>query len=134
MTYLADIGGYLAAANLVTENLVVGTNLHYQTTPDDPATCVILYETAGRAPEHLFGPGPPAYEYRGMQVVTRAATHPTAVALAREVWTALLGIVNQTVGGARYLRCDALQSPFPLDRDDKKRLRVICNYMFTVET
>ena len=38
MTFLPDIGAYLAAANLVTETLVVGTNLHYQTTPDDPAT------------------------------------------------------------------------------------------------
>ena len=69
-----------------------------------------------------------------MQVVTRAATHLTAEAVAREVWFALQGILNETVGADRYLRCDALQSPFPLDRDDKKRLRVICNYMFTVET
>ena len=131
MSLLTEVSGYLVA-NVTAQDLVLGNNLFLNSKPDTPDIAVVLYETAAERPTDLYGTGAPAYEHRGMQVIARASAHAVAETLARDVWATLLLIVNETIGSTRYLRGEALQSPFPLQRDLKHRMEFACNYVFTV--
>lgn len=121
MAVLADLGTFLDGATIATADLTIGTNLFLGRLPEDPDTCVALYETPGRAPDDQFGTAAPAIEMPGIQVRIRAASYSTAQALAVDVWKALLDITNESLSGTRYLRFSVFQSPFSMDRDDRDR-------------
>jgi hypothetical protein len=132
VTFLSDVADHLAAAGIATETLVKGTNLFLNSKPDSPEIAVVLYETAQQRPTHTFGTGAPAFEFRGIQVVARAASHTVAESLARDIFDVLNLVVNETVGSTVVLRCEAQQSPFPLQRDSQHRMEFVCNYVFSV--
>ncbi len=134
MSYLDDIGTYLAAATISAADLTLGTNLFLGRRPDTPDTCVAIYETGGTAPEMQFGTSTlPGIETRGLQVITRALGYSTAEALCTDVWGALCLVDNETLSGTRYLLADPVQSPFALERDSQNRMLHVVNFLVSRE-
>ena len=72
MALLTDVSTYLAST-VTDATLVVGTNLFLGRLPEDPDTCVAIYETMGQSPDNTFGGSTvPVFENPRIQVVTRA--------------------------------------------------------------
>ena len=129
MAFLDDMGAYLAAASIPAQDLTLGTNLFLGRRPDDPASCVAIYETGGRAPELTLGTSTlPAVETRGLQVIARAAAYADSEAICTDVFEALCLIDNETISGTRYLLATPQQSPFALDRDSQDRMLHVVNF------
>jgi hypothetical protein len=129
MSFLSDVGTYLAAATISTQDLTLGTNLFLGRLPESPDTCVALIQTSGTAPIDTFGTSSPPLESQGLQTIVRAESYATAEALAVDVMKSLSSIENQTLTSTLYLKVEAQQSPFSLDRDDQERQVMSCNYM-----
>ena len=128
MSMLTDVGTYLAAASISTQDLTLGTNLFLGRLPDAPDTCVGLIQTGGTAPTDTFGASYPPLETQGLQTLVRAASYATAEALAVDIFKSLQSVENETLTSTLYLKIEGNQSPFPLERDGQERLVVSCNY------
>ena len=133
MTMLSDIGTKLAAATISTQDLTLGTNLFLGRLPESPDTCVAIYQTTGIAPMDQLGSAAPNLEQPPLQVRCRATSYSTGEALANDVWGVLVLILNETLTSTRYLRVEALQSPFPLERDTQDRIIFVANYRIIKE-
>ncbi len=131
MSMLTDIGAYLNDASIPTQDLTLGTNLILGRLPDSPDTCVALIQTSGVAPTDTFGSSFPPLETQGLQTLVRASAYATAEALAVDVFKSLTAVDNQTLTSTLYLKVEALQSPFALERDTQERLIMSCNYNIT---
>ena len=131
MSMLTDIGAYLNDASISTQDLTLGTNLILGRLPDSPDTCVALIQTSGVAPTDTFGSSFPPLETQGLQTLVRASAYATAEALAVDVFKSLTAVDNQTLTSTLYLKVEALQSPFALERDTQERLIMSCNYNIT---
>jgi hypothetical protein len=132
MALLDDLGTYLATE---VASLTLGTNLFLGRLPDDPDTCVAVYEYSGDDPVNVMGgPGLPPVEQPRVQVAVRAAGYATAHTLAVECWTALEQVLNETLTSTRYHRVAAIQSPFPMRRDDQDRVVFAQNYRVIKDT
>ena len=129
MSVLTDIGTYLNAASISTQDLTLGTNLFLGRLPETPDTCVGVIQTAGVAPTDTFGTSFPPLETQGLQTLVRATTYATAEALAVDVMKSLASVDNQTLTSTLYLKIEAQQSPFALERDEQERVIFSCNYM-----
>jgi len=129
MSMLTDVGTYLAAASISTQDLTLGTNLFLGRIPESPDTCVALIQTSGVAPTNTFGTSYPPLENQGLQTITRAASYATAEALAVDVMKSLASVENATLTSTLYLKIEAQQSPFALQRDDQERLLMSCNFL-----
>ncbi len=128
MAFLPDVGTYLAATVSHT-SLTLGTNLFLGRLPDEPDTCVALFETSGLVPiEAMGGSTLPAYIQPRCQTLVRAADYATAAALAEDVFKKLTLVDNEALSGTRYLRIAGIQAPFYLERDGQERVVFACNY------
>ena len=128
MPLLSDVSTYLAA-NVTDTSLVVGTNLFLGRLPEDPDTCVAIYEYSGEAPTNTFGTSTlPVMENPRIQVVARASAYSDASDLAVDVWKQLQKVDNETLSSTRYQRIDSVQSPFALNRDERERMVMVCNF------
>lgn len=129
MSTLMDLSTYLE--NEV-GTLTLGTNLFIGRMPDTPDVCVALYEYGGSGPTEVMGAQATAVlENPRLQVATRAASYAAAETLARSVWTALSGVLDQTLTSTRYNVVSAIQSPFPLERDSSDRVVFVQNFDVT---
>jgi len=132
MAALDDIGTYLT---LQVGSLTLGTNLFLSRLPDTPDTCVALYEYGGETPvSTMGGDAMPPIEQPRIQINVRSAGYATAHDLAYTCWTALEGILNETLTATRYHRVAAIQSPFPLERDSADRVIFAQNFRVQRET
>jgi|TARA_R100001460_G_scaffold20265_1_gene42040 hypothetical protein len=131
MSVLTDIGTYLNDASISTQDLTLGTNLFLGRLPETPDTCVGVIQTAGVAPTDTFGTSFPPLETQGLQTLVRATTYATAEALAVDVMKSLASVDNQTLTSTLYLKIEAQQSPFALERDNQERLVMSCNFLVT---
>ena len=131
MSVLTDIGTYLNAASISTQDLTLGTNLFLGRLPETPDTCVGVIQTAGVAPTDTFGTSFPPLETQGLQTLVRATTYATEEALAVDVMKSLASVDNQTLTSTLYLKIEAQQSPFALERDNQERLVMSCNFLVT---
>ena len=131
MSVLTDIGRYLNDASISTQDLTLGTNLFLGRLPETPDTCVGVIQTAGVAPTDTFGTSFPPLETHGLQTLVRATTYATAEALAVDVMKSLASVDNQTLTSTLYLKIEAQQSPFALERDYQERLVMSCNLLVT---
>ena len=129
MSMLTDVGTYLAAASISTQDLTLGTNLFLGRLPDSPDTCVGLVQTAGVAPTDTFGTSFPPVETQGLQVLSRAGAYVTAEAWGVDIFKSLTAVDNQTLTSTLYLKIEATQSPFALERDTQERVVIACNYL-----
>lgn len=128
MALLDDIGAHLASE---VGSLTLGTNLFLSRLPDDPDTCVGVFEYGGDSPiETMNGTAVPIVEQPRVQIVTRASGYSSARTLSISIWTALESLVNDSslASGDTYLRFAAIQSPFPLERDSADRVLIAQNF------
>ena len=126
MALLDEIGTYLAAQ---VGSLTLGTNLFLGRLPDDPDTCVVVYEYGGEAPVNTMGSDAMPYvEQPRIQVLTRASGYSSARTLALQCWTAVEAVLNESLSGTLYHRVAANQSPFPLERDSQDRVLFAQNF------
>ena len=128
MSLLSDVGTYLNAASISTQDLTLGTNLFLGRLPDSPDTCVGLIQTGGLAPTDTYGTSFPPLETQGLQTLVRAASYATGEALAVDVFKSLLSVENETLTSTLYLKIEANQSPFALERDEQERVVMSCNF------
>jgi hypothetical protein len=128
MSMLTDVGTYLAAATISTQDLTLGTNLFLGRLPDAPDTCVGLIQTGGTAPTDVFGTSYPPLETQGLQTLVRAASYATGEALAVDVFKSLSSVENATLTSTLYLKIEPNQSPFALERDGQERVVLSCNF------
>jgi len=126
MALLDELGTYLEAQ---VASLTLGTNLFLGRLPDDPDTCVVLYEYGGDVPVNTMGSDAmPPVERPRIQIMTRAAGYSSARTLSLECWTAIEAILNESLSGTLYHRISANQSPFPLERDSQDRVLFAQNF------
>ena len=91
--------------------------------PDQPDSCIALFEYAGSPPD-LHWPG----EYPGLQVRVRDASYPDGRARIEEVIRVLHGLHEQALGGVRYLLIKARHSPEVLKRDASDLVEFFVNF------
>lgn len=128
MAVLDELGTYLAA-NVSAVTLTLGTNLFLGRMPDDPDTCVAVYQTTGQAPTDVYGAdSSPPLENVGLMVHTRAASYSTCESLAVDVMKTASKVINESLSGVRWLKVVPNQSPFALVRDDRDRMLFSCNF------
>ncbi len=109
------------------------TNLTLGFMPESPNTVTTLYESAGLFPLHFFSTstGTREYEQPALQSISRSTSYQTARTVAEDVFTILDNVAGTnlpTATGPLYVRIDAVQSPFQIDRDDNDRFRVGVNF------
>ena len=116
---LTEIGAYLATQNVGT----VGTDIFLGQMPDQPDSCIVLFEYAGSPPDlHWNG------EYPGLQVRVRNKSYAAGRAKIKEVVTELHGVHELTLNGTRYLLIKARGSPEVLKRDNNNRVELFVNF------
>lgn len=123
---LDEIGNFLQTNGIGTVN----TNIFLSEMPDQPDSCVALYEYQGFPPGFVFGKTIPIYEEPKFQVVVRDVSYAAARLKANNIYKLLVGMGDQVLSGTRYLGIQALESPFadPGGRDAANRAKVLCNY------
>lgn len=120
---LDDLGAYIDASTALT----LGTDLFLSVMPETPDACTAVIETVSPAPVDTFGASAiPTIEMPRAQVLTRHARPDIAKTTSRTVWAALGAIPEGVLGGGdkRWLRCELLQSPFLVGRDENDRTLV----------
>ena len=127
---LNDTATYLAANST---RLTEPANLTKSFMPEAPSTVTTLYESAGLFPLHFFSTstGTREYEQPALQAISRSTSYETARAIAEDVFTILDNVAGSnlpTATGPLYVRIDAVQSPFFIDRDQNDRFRVGVNF------
>ncbi len=129
MSMLEEVATYLAnqgVANFASIIGSVGINIFLGQMPDGPDQCIALIEYPGAAPEYELNTYP-AWENPKMQVTCRDTTYAAARDKALDVWSTLVGVTNQSLGGTRYLAITPIQSPFLLQRDALARVEFAFN-------
>lgn len=117
----------------------IGTNLFKSFMPDSPATAITVYETGGTLPQQTLGSTNCAWEMPRVQIVCRSTDYQIARNKAEDIFGTMNGVVNQILkpstgaAGCRYIRIEAVQSPFSLGQDANARLQVVCNYQVMKE-
>jgi hypothetical protein len=128
MGVLDDVGTFMAA-NVSDTTLTLGTNLFLGRMPDTPDTCVAIYETAGNAPDDVFGAdSAPPIENAGLMCHTRAIAYSDCQSLAVDIMKTLSKVINETLTSTAYYKIEAEQSPFALERDEQERMVFSCNF------
>lgn len=125
---LEEIGAYLQANG----EGVVNTTLFFSGLPDSPDLAASFWEYGGEAPAHVKDQAGAVYEIPRFQVITRAKNYSQARAWAERIYRLLDGF-SGGIEGVHYASIRALQSPFFLDRDEKNRPRIVCNYQVRKE-
>ena len=128
MGVLDDVGTFMAA-NVTDVTLTLGTNLFLGRLPDDPDTCVAIYETAGTNPTDVFGANSaPPIEHAGVMCHTRATSYSSCQSLAVDIMKTLSKVINETLTSTYYYKVEVEQSPFALERDEQERMVFSCNF------
>lgn len=122
---LDDIGGYLATHSVGT----VGTSIFLGDMPETPDSLVALFEYAGDPPDDTHDGK--HYENPGLQVRVRSTSYAAARAKIAAVEDLLHTLANQSFGGTNYVFIRAVQSPFSLGRDQRKRVELVENFIVT---
>lgn len=126
MATIDEIGTYLAAE---VGSLTLGTSLFLGRMPEDPDTCAAIYEYGGESPMSVMGGSAmPPLEQPRIQIASRATGYSSARTLALDAWSALELIMDEDLSGVRFHRVQAIQSPFPLERDSKDRVIFAQNF------
>lgn len=121
---LDEVAVYLASAL----SLTVGEIIFKGSAPESPNACITLYEYGGFSPQHTFGTD---------HIITRP--HFQAVCRgepndyegprtqAKAVYTAM-HFGRSTLSTVAYFRAEAIDEPFPLERDANGRWLIAINF------
>lgn len=124
MALLDELGTFLASAM----SLTVGTSLFLGSMPDAPDTCTTIYEYGGMAPEHTLGTDHIIRRPR-IQVACRGPVGDYATPrTAADTAYSAMHMGTATLSGTAYYRVEAIDEPFPLERDANDRWIIVCNY------
>lgn len=131
MATLDDLLTYLAAEGVGTE----GTDLFYGMMGPNPDACVVLFETGGLAPERALGATAVRIERVGIMIHARGSEddYNGPRAKIQAAWDAMVDIETQTLTSTFYERCDAIQSPFVVDKDINDRYLFSANFIVEKE-
>lgn len=115
-----------------------GTDMFAGVLPPNPVECCALVEYGGEPPMRNQTDGAAHSSAQGgerprFQLLLRSADYETGRNLIQQMWSALDGIVNVTIGGIFYQRVASIQSPFLLERDDNDRWIFAVNFAATKE-
>lgn len=125
---LDDVADYLSSGGIGT----VGTDIFKGYMPDTPDGAVAVYETGGLGTVHAMNPsaGQAVLEQPRVQVVCRAAAgdYETARAKAHDVFLLMDGLPAREINATQYHWGQAVQSPFPMGRDESNRVLIACNF------
>lgn len=118
---LEDLTGKLDADSA----LSFGTDLFasgFYDADGSPDAQVALVEYPGLEPSWTMGKGnPPTAILPRVQVAARATSYVAARALALVAYASLGNLVDEVIGGTRYIRVAALQFPFDMGPDQAGR-------------
>ena len=123
MSMLTDVHSYLSSNGQ-------GTNLYIGSLPDTPDVAVALFQFQGRPPSEVLEVSGIRQERPGLQVQVRSSPNGYADAEAR-VYAIydLLQIANATLGSVFYQEVRPFGSPFPLGRDENRRVVLAANFL-----
>ena len=131
---LDDTATYLEAnSTRLTVGSTAAGSLTKSFMPESPNTVTTLYETGGLFPLHFFSTstGTRGYEQPALQAIARSTSYQTARDTIEDVFTVLDNVAGTnlpTATGPLYVRIDAIQSPFLIDRDENDRFRLGVNF------
>lgn len=124
MSLVLDIADYIATK----EGLVLDTNLFIGYEPtDSPDSCMIVSESPGGYEKEC------GMEIRAIQILTKDIAYVTTENRARAVHEHFKNVAgfSDTITGVRF--CEVINSPFSIDRDERKRWIFSSNYLITKE-
>lgn len=119
-----DVAAMLSADSSL--NLVQGINLFIGKEPNEPNTCVVLFDTPGRPP-HL-SLGDQGYEFPSIQIRVRSADYVIGWSLIEDIKNLLHGRGGQTWNSTLYSVIYCASGPFHLDWDELNRARFVINF------
>lgn len=131
MAFLDDVSDYIVANS----SLIFGTDLFASEYPDEPDKIVTIYQFPGNQSSKIGDNRSP-----GLQVRSRAANYPAALALLDSVYDILDPIGDEfkdtapegvTINGTTYLSFISQQEAIPLGEDTKGRPELSQNYIVT---
>lgn len=127
MTLLGDIAtrlGTLSGGALSGYTVLTGFR------PDYPDKIVVIYETGGRGASLGFGVAGIQFEYPSIQVLARGEADDYAGprAVLEAVYQDLPKVQATTLNSTTYHTIIALQAPFLLERDPKRRVVLVVNF------
>jgi len=133
---LDDIGTYLVAQSVGTL-YVAGLSsssvaIYLGMMREENDRNVTLIELPGLPPTETMGDSTaPIYATHRLQVLCRhvAEDYVNALALANQVYDALVLVANETINGTYYLKVSATQTPTLLEWDDEHRAVFACTYL-----
>lgn len=131
---LDEIAYHLQTNSIGTIASTAANGIYKAFMPHAPATCTVLYEYTGQAPQQRFSSSTPAYEIPHFQIVCRSTSYATARTKAHSIFKLLNGVVSQTIKpssgatGCTYFSIEPNQSPFDMGKDENDYMRVACNY------
>jgi hypothetical protein len=111
----------------------IGTDLFSDHLPEDPDDAVIVTTSGGGPPEWVHNKAIVNTEMPHFQVAVRSASITTAKQKAHAIYDDLQVIRNSIVDGVFFQRMMPLQSPFPIERDEKNRWIWGCNFIVEKE-
>lgn len=128
---LESLADRLQSASVAT----IATDLFIGLMPNDPDTCVALYEYAGSPPMEVLVDNTATLERPSVQVMTRAGRndYPTAKTLIENVRDTLTDITDDTISGMRFLRVNQISSINALGVDENDRPRFSLSLQVVVE-
>lgn len=116
---LNDIGAHLQGQGIG----AISADIFLGLMPDQPDSCVALFEYAGSPPDlHWEG------EYPGLQVRVRNKSYGAGRAKIGQIQGLLHGLHEIVLGGTRYLLVKAKGSPEVLKRDASDRVEWFLNF------
>lgn len=114
-----------------------GTALFAGMMLDKPDAAVCVYETGGTMPYRAMrgAPGLTVAERPRIQVVARGAVldYKTPRLKLNDIFKLLDGLGDRSINGTRYLWVAAVQSPFPMGKDENSRPLIAVNFEIVKE-
>lgn len=135
---LDEVLAYLIAQGLGTSKVTTGSYLMVKNKmPPRPDEVGCVYETGGNPSELKFGSATILHELPVIQVVFRGGSedYDSPREKSKTAFEKMVAIGTQTAmsGSIIYLLVQPVQSPFPLDKDEKLRYRIACNFSIRKE-
>lgn len=120
----------LVAAGTGVFAATTGWGIYIGKMPDDPDTCITVYDSGGEPsdPKWLVD-----YPYVQVRVRANVAGYLTAEAKIKEVVSELLGLPSQDLNGDRWVSVTQISAPAFIGYDEKQRPEFTTNFRIIIE-